>query len=51
MILKPLWIDAFNSPANVYVEAGVYEPLVHINNDYFKVLLSGVRPGHYINEV
>ncbi len=42
--------QALTSLANVYLEAGDHEHLVHISGDNFKALLSGVRHGHYSHD-
>ena len=42
--------QALTSLANVYLEAGDHEHLVHISGDDFKTLLSGVRHGHYSHD-
>ena len=42
--------EALMSLANVYLEAGDHEHLVHIGGDDFKTLLSGVRHGFYSHE-
>ena len=42
--------EALTSLANVYLEAGDHEHLVHISGDDFKTLLSGVRHGHYSDD-
>ncbi len=42
--------QALISLANVYLEAGDHEHLVHISGDDFKTLLSGVRHGHYSHD-
>ena len=42
--------EALTTLANVYLEAGDHEHLVHISGDGFKTLLSGVRHGHYSHE-
>jgi len=39
--------EALTTLANVYLEAGDHEHLVHISGNDFKTLLSGVRHGHY----
>lgn len=43
--------ESLTSLANVYFEAGDHEHLVHISGDDFKSLQSGVRRGHYSNEI
>lgn len=42
--------ETLTSLANIYLEAGDHEHLVHISGDGFKTLLSGVRHGHYSHE-
>jgi Ala-tRNA(Pro) deacylase len=42
--------EALTTLANVYLEAGDHEHLLHISGDGFKTLLSGVRHGHYSHE-
>ena len=42
--------EALTTLANVYLEAGDHEHLVHISGDAFKALLSGVRHGHYCHD-
>lgn len=42
--------EALTSLANVYLEAGDHEHLLHISGEDFKTLLSGVRHGHYSHE-
>jgi Ala-tRNA(Pro) deacylase len=42
--------EALTTLANVYLEAGDHEHLVHISGDDFKTLLSGVRQGHYSHD-
>jgi Ala-tRNA(Pro) deacylase len=39
--------EALTSLANVYLEAGDHEHLLHVSGENFKALLSGVRHGHY----
>jgi Ala-tRNA(Pro) deacylase len=43
--------ESLTSLANIYFEAGDHENLVHISGDDFKSLQSGVRRGHYSNEI
>jgi Ala-tRNA(Pro) deacylase len=42
--------EALTTLANVYMEAGDHEHLVHISAEGFSALLSGVRHGHYSHE-
>ena len=42
--------QTLTSLANVYLEAGDHEHLVHISGDDFKTLLSGVRHGNYSHD-
>ncbi len=42
--------ESLSSLANVYLEAGDHEHLVHLSGDNFKALLSGIRHGHYSSE-
>jgi Ala-tRNA(Pro) deacylase len=42
--------EALTTLANVYLEAGDHEHLLHVSGDGFKTLLSGVRHGNYSHE-
>jgi len=42
--------EALTTLANVYLEAGDHEHLLHISGHGFKTLLRGVRQGHYSHE-
>ena len=42
--------EALTTLANVYLEAGDHEHLVHVSGDEFRALLGGVRHGHFSNE-
>jgi len=42
--------EALTTLANVYLEAGDHEHLLHLSGDAFKTLLSGVRHGHFSHE-
>lgn len=42
--------EALTSLANVYFEAGDHEHLVHTGGDGFRVLMSGVRHGHFSHD-
>ena len=42
--------EALTTLANVYLEAGDHEHLLHVSGDDFKTLLPGVRHGHYSHE-
>ena len=42
--------EALTSLANVYLESGDHENLVHVSGEDFKALLSGARHGHYSHE-
>lgn len=42
--------DNLTTLANVYLEAGDHEHLIHISGKDFKTLLGGVRHGHYSND-
>jgi Ala-tRNA(Pro) deacylase len=42
--------EGLTSLANVYLESGDHEHLVHVSGDDFKNLLSGVRHGHFSHE-
>jgi Ala-tRNA(Pro) deacylase len=39
--------DALTSLAHVYFEAGDHEQLVKVYADQFKILMQGVRHGHF----
>jgi Ala-tRNA(Pro) deacylase len=42
--------EALTTLANIYLEAGDHEHLVHVSGDDFKSLLSGVRHGHFSHD-
>jgi Ala-tRNA(Pro) deacylase len=42
--------ETLNSLAHVYFEAGDHETLISVDADQFKVLMQGVRHGHFSNE-
>jgi Ala-tRNA(Pro) deacylase len=42
--------EALTTLANVYLEAGDHEHLLHVSGNDFKTLLSGVRHGHFSHE-
>lgn len=42
--------EALTTLANVYFESGDHEHLVHVSGDDFKILLGGVRHGHYSHD-
>ena len=39
--------ESLTSLANVYLEAGDHEHLLHISGDHFRKIMSGVRHGHF----
>jgi Ala-tRNA(Pro) deacylase len=43
--------ESLTSLANVYLEAGDHENLVQLSGNDFKALQSGVRRGHYSNQI
>jgi len=42
--------EDLTSLANVYIEAGDHEHLLHVSGESFRNLMSGVRHGHYSHE-
>ena len=42
--------EALTTLANVYLESGDHEHLIHISGNDFKILMSGVRHGHFSHE-
>ena len=48
--IETLLDESIKSLANVYFEAGDHETLVHVSGDDFKILLAGVRHGHFSQE-
>lgn len=42
--------DRLTTLANVYFEAGDHEDLVHVGGEAFRVLLKGVRHGHFSHD-
>lgn len=43
--------EALTSLANVYFESGDHQHLMHVSGDDFKRLMSGVRHGHYSDDI
>lgn len=45
--LETVLDEALTSLANVYLEAGDHEHLIHVSGEQFHALLSGARRGHF----
>ena len=48
--INVIWDDDLQYTADIYIEAGDHEHLLHVSGEDFKTLLSGVRHGHYSHD-